>query len=164
MFHRRELLRYRNGTWIQENTDAVPNKDNESPKQVMVTVKFNDFNGASTLQQNVNLGVEISMYWRNDYVNWAVNTTCSSFSPAFQTPCPTYDVYELIWDPSVMWVPDLQLANDAVPFDQGFPSNLKAIVDYAGGSAYVLTGQITYSCNFVMTDFPFDTQSCDAVS
>lgn len=62
-----------------------------------------------------------------------------------------------------MWIPDFQLANDVTPFDQGFPKKTKAVIDFSGGTNVVLTGQITFSCNFVMTDFPYDTQTCDAV-
>jgi hypothetical protein len=89
--------------------------------------------------------------------------SCEKYNTSSREKCPPYDVYELSFDSKQMWTPDFQLANDAVPFDQGFPKSIKAIIDYSGGTSIVYTGQITYSCNFVMTDFPFDTQTCDAV-
>ena len=129
---------------------------------MLVTVKFDAFNGADSLAGNVNIGLEISMFWKNQYIGWDVSTNCASFNASAPRRCPPYDVYSISWTPDVMWVPDFQLVNDQVPFDQGFPSNLKAVTDYSGGCNYVLTGQITYSCNFNMAYFPFDTQECSA--
>ena len=163
-FHRERLLAYTYGTTIQASTDAVPNRSNHGPLPVNITIKFNDFLGADSVNGYVNIAVEISMYWRNSFISWDITTDCNLFDHNLpSTQCPTYDVYSIAWTPDVMWVPDFQLANDQVPFDQGFPSTLKAVTDYAGGCTYVLTGKIEFSCNFDMTNFPFDTQSCQAV-
>ena len=163
--HRQQLLAFKYGTTIQESTDAVPNKSNSGPLPVNITIKFNEFLAADSVNGFVNIAVEISMYWRNSFIGWDITTECNLFDSNFAfTQCPSYDVYSITWNPDVMWVPDFQLSNDQIPFDQGFPSNLKAVTDYAGGCNYVLEGTIEFSCNFAMTDFPFDTQSCQAVT
>ena len=162
-FHRRQLLKYRNYTQIQLSTDAVPITKDTTALPVHVAIKFDDFNGADSVAGSVNLGVEISLFWRNKYIGWDVTTDCSGLNTSAPSKCPPYDVYSISWTPDVMWVPDFQLVNDQVPFDQGFPSNLKAVTDYTGGCNYVLNGQITYSCNFNMALFPFDTQECSAI-
>lgn len=163
LYHRDRLLAYRNQSSIVPHTGAIPNKNSTSAKKVRVAMKLNDLNGVDSILGAVNMGVELSCYWRNDFLSWDVERDCSKITNTSTKTCPDFDVYELTFDRSSMWTPDFQLANDVVPFDQGFPKDQKVVVDFAGGSSMVLTGQITFSCSFAMTDFPFDTQTCAAV-
>lgn len=161
ILQRFQVMQYRNGTAITPFLEMIPNKRNTS-KPVAVIVKFNDFNGADPISGNVNLGVDISMTWKDDFTSWDVTTDCNDFNPNISTPCPSYDVTYIGFNQDALWLPDFQLSNDAVPFDQGFPAKQNAVVSYNGLTTYALTGQITYSCNYVLTDFPFDTQNCEA--
>ena len=146
ILQRFQVMKYRNGTAITPYLEMIPNKRNIS-KTVAVIIKFNDFNGADPISGNVNLGVDISMTWKDDFTSWQVTTNCHDFNPNISTPCPSYDVTYIGFNQDALWLPDFQLSNDAVPFDQGFPAQQNAIVSYNGLTTYTLTGQITYSCN-----------------
>ena len=161
ILQRSQVMQYRNGTAITPFLEMIPNKRNSS-KSVAVTIKFNDFNGADPISGNVNLGVDISLTWKDDFTHWDVTTDCRDFDLNSTVACPTYDVTYIGFSQDALWLPDFQLSNDAVPFDQGFPAKQNAVVNYNGLTTYALTGQITYGCNYVLTDFPFDTQYCEA--
>ena len=152
ILQRFQVMQYRNGTAITPFLEMIPNKRNTS-KPVTEIVKINDFNGADPISGNVNLGIDISMTWKDDFKSWDVTTDCNDFNPNISTPCPSYNVTYIGFNQDALWLPDFQLSNDAVPFDQGFPAKQNAVVSHNGLTTFALTGQITYSCNYVLTDF-----------
>jgi hypothetical protein len=117
----------------------------DAPMNMSIQMTFNSIQDVDQIAGTVTLSVYLDLLWNDSFISWDPSKVMNQTSA---------DV-----DPSLVWTPDLKMYN-------GIDMSLDGRTIYVsstGAMWWSRSGTITYSCDFNMRWFPYDTQYCTVV-
>lgn len=133
----------KNGTY---NPIQLPVPENSDIPQVELLVTFMDLLEIDVVTGTMTTSLFIDMFWTDEIIpEWNVSLTDG--------------IDELVVPNGLLWEPDIQVYNSiGAYFDQ---IDSYAVFLYPDGLVWWSgRGMFTFSCEFDVTEFPFDSQSC----
>ncbi len=126
---------------------TIPVKSDGGPLETYVWMTFQSISGVSVIEGTISLSVFVDIVWFDAYLTW--------------DPSLTLGIQSVYIRPELVYNPDFILYNAVGNYGDMLSSQV--IEWYADGGMWnSRQGQITYACNFVLTQFPADSQTCTA--
>lgn len=121
--------------------------DADKPLPIEVVVTFDDLVNVDIVSGTMSVSIFIDYFWPDAFFSWNSSLT---------------DNDDFIVVPNdMLWIPDIILYNAI----GGFHSQIDeaaVFLDNTGLAWWSGRGVVTFSCNFDVRDFPFDSQKCSA--
>jgi hypothetical protein len=93
------------------------------------------------------MSIFLDIIWHDDFIGW--------------DPEESLGITQIYVDPDLVWTPDFQLYNTLGIFLDSMVNS--DVICYSDGSIWwSRPGEITFSCKYSLSKFPYDSQRCSA--
>ena len=128
--------------------NTIPRQDIKNPLNVTSYLTFNSLTTIDQVSGTVEAAVYFDILWYDEFIYWDSKWT---------------DGIDSLYIPSdLVWTPDILLINAV----SDFTKMLQTTEIYLESDGYMWWGRpglIAFSCDFSLTDFPFDKQTCSPI-
>lgn len=129
------------------SASTIPIGGDGGPLETFVWMTFQSISGVSIIEGTISLSVFVDIVWFDAFLTW--------------DPELTLGIESIYIRPELVYNPDFILYNAVGNYADMLSSQV--IEWYADGGLWnSRQGQITFACNFLLTQFPADSQTCTA--